>query len=392
MRFAALMIPTIDRIGGAERQVLNQAKGLHRRGWGVTVVALAGTGGDAARELQRDGIGYLSLEMRKGLADPRGWLRLLFWLRRNRPDLVQAHLPHAAWMARLSRLLAPVPVVVDTIHSASTGGRARRLGYRLTRNLPDFVVAVSHAVAESHLSAGMVNPQRLTLIPNGVDVTPYCPDRQQREILRSDLGFGNEFVWLAAGRLEPVKDYPTTLKAFARLNGPVCLAIAGAGPKQQELKLLAERLGIAARVRFLGFQPDVRRWMQAADGFILTSLWEGLPMAVLEAAACQLPQVATRVSGTQEAIVEGVTGLLAAPGDDRGLAEAMEWLMAMPSRERRLMGVCGRQRVMEQFSLEGSLNRQEELYTNLLAAKRREAAGPGSTTATKARLPDRSAN
>src|SRR5208337_35911 len=104
---------------GAERQVLLLATGLRRRGWNVTVIALAGSGGEAAVSLEREGIGYLTLEMRKGLADPRGWLRLIRWLRRNRPDVVHAHLPHAAWMARGVRLLVRVPVVVDTIHSAS---------------------------------------------------------------------------------------------------------------------------------------------------------------------------------------------------------------------------------------------------------------------------------
>jgi glycosyltransferase involved in cell wall biosynthesis len=382
----ALMIPTIDRIGGAERQVLALATGLRRRGWNVTVVALAGTGGEAAKTLERDGIGYLSLEMRKGLADPRGWLRLLAWLRKHKPDIVHAHLPHAAWMARAARLLVHSPAFVDTIHSASTGCWTRRFGYRLTRSLPGCVVAVSHAAAESHVDAGMVNPQRLKVIYNGVDMEAWRPDAPNRETLRHNLGLGNEFVWLAAGRIEPVKDYPTILRAVAMLSMPARLVIAGAGSQQQELELLAERLGVAGQVRFLGFVPDVRRWMQAADGFILTSRWEGLPIAVLEAAACELPQVATRVSGTCEAIEDGATGLLAEPGDHAGLAKAMNRLMAMPREERRSMGARARQRVIERFSLEAALDRHEELYCELLAAKARKAAGPGDAAADEARI------
>jgi glycosyltransferase involved in cell wall biosynthesis len=382
----ALMIPTIDRIGGAERQVLALATGLRRRGWNVTVVALAGTGGEAAKTLERDGIGYLSLEMRKGLADPRGWLRLLAWLRKHKPDIVHAHLPHAAWMARAARLLVHSPAFVDTIHSASTGCWTRRFGYRLTRSLPGCVVAVSHAAAESHVDAGMVNPQRLKVIYNGVDMEAWRPDAPNRETLRHNLGLGNEFVWLAAGRIEPVKDYPTILRAVAMLSMPARLVIAGAGSQQQELELLAERLGVAGQVRFLGFVPDVRRWMQAADGFILTSRWEGLPIAVLEAAACELPQVATRVSGTCEAIEDGATGLLAEPGDHAGLAKAMNRLMAMPREERRSMGARARQRVIERFSLEAALDRHEELYCELLAAKGWNATGPGDAATDEARI------
>ena len=86
MSHVALIIPGLDRIGGAERQVILLAKGLCRRGWRVSVVALSGSGGDAAAELVGAGAGFLSLEMRKGLADPRGWIRLHRWLRQQKPD------------------------------------------------------------------------------------------------------------------------------------------------------------------------------------------------------------------------------------------------------------------------------------------------------------------
>ncbi|HMD76301.1 MAG TPA: glycosyltransferase, partial [Terracidiphilus sp.] len=106
MNHVALVIPGLDRIGGAERQVILLAKGLRRRGWRVSVVALSGAGGDVAAELIASGAVFLSLGMRKGLADPRGWIRFNGWLRRESPDVVHAHLPHAAWLARWSRLAA----------------------------------------------------------------------------------------------------------------------------------------------------------------------------------------------------------------------------------------------------------------------------------------------
>ena len=393
MSHLALMIPTIDRIGGAERQVLLLAAGLHRRGWNVTVIALAGMGGEAAPALEREGIGYLSLEMRKGLADPRGWLRLLKWLRRNKPDVMHAHLPHAAWMARTVRLLVRVPVVVDTIHSSSTGGWWRRLFYWLTSSLPDRVIAVSRAAGEAHISAGMADEQRLTVIANGVDVEEWRADAIGRERLRRGFGLGDKFVWLAAGRLEPVKDYPTLLRAFCKVSGRACLVIAGGGTQRQELEMLVERLGLGRKVRFPGFVPDVKRWMQAADGFVLTSRWEGLPMGILEAGACELPQVATRVSGTCEAMEDGVTGFLSESGNDAELAEAMNLMMATPREERRLMGVRARQHVVEQFSLEAALDRHEALYRELLAAKSCRVVGPGvATAADQVRLADRIAD
>ena len=368
MNHIALVIPGTDRIGGAERQVILLAKGLVRRGCRVTVIALSGTESTAAGELRTAGAAFLSLEMRKGLADPRGWLRFHRWLKREKPDVVHAHLPHAAWIARWSRLGAPVRAVVDTLHSSSTGGLGRRLGYRMSGWLADRVTAVGHAVGEAHISARMAGRGKLIVLANGVDADAWRPDAGVRDAMRRELGLTDEFLWFSAGRLEPVKDYSTLLWAFAQAPDKAHLAIAGSGALLDELGHLAMRLGLVNRVSFLGYQPDVRRWMQAADGFVLSSRWEGLPMALLEAAACGLPAVATDVAGTREAIVEGQTGFLALPGNADTLRGAMGKLMETPPEERGAMGERARQRVNEHFSLEKVLDRWEELYCDLLAS------------------------
>ncbi len=370
MSHAAIAIPGIDRIGGAERQALLLAKGLRRRGWRVSMVALSGTGGDAAAELRNAGVGFISLEMRKGLADPRGWLRFHRWLWRERPDVVHAHLPHAAWLARWSRLAAPVPVVIDTLHSSCTGRMGRQHGYRCSRWLPDHVTAVSHAAAEAHLVAGMVEADHLSVLGNGIEVDSWRPDAQVRADIRRELGLADEFLWIAVGRLEPVKDYPAMLQALAGQPGTARLLVLGAGPLETELVQLAARLGLERRVRFQGFEPNVKRWIQAADGFVLSSRYEGLPMVMLEAGACGLPAVATDVPGTREVIADGENGWLAPAGDPQALAAAMARLMRAPIEERRAMGERARQRVADRFSLDNVLDRWERLYEELLLGKR----------------------
>jgi glycosyltransferase involved in cell wall biosynthesis len=359
----ALVIPGLDRIGGAERQVILLAKGLRRRGWRVTVVALSGTGGDTAAELSAASIGFLTLRMRKGLADPCGWIRFNRWLRRESPDVVHAHLPHAAWLARWSRLAAPVRVVLDTLHSCSTGTVGRRLGYLWSGWLVDRVTAVSQA---AHLAAGMVTETRLIVLSNGVDVELWRPDAQVRTAVRRELGGEEEFLWLAAGRLEPVKDYPTLLAAMASVPEPARLLIAGSGVLQDELVKLSVQLGLERRVRFLGFQPDLLRWMRAADGIVLSSRLEGLPMGLMEAAACALPAVATDGPGTSEVLIDGQTGYLTPAGDVILLAESMARLMQTPPQERHAMGNRAREFAAERFSLEAILNRWEDLYSALL--------------------------
>jgi len=369
MNHIALLVPGLDRIGGAEQQLILLAKGLRRRGWKVSVVALSGTGGDAAAELIAAGIAFLSLGMRKGLADPRGWIRFHHWLKQQAPDVIHAHLPHAAWLARWSRLAAPIPVLVDTLHSSSTGTLARCLGYRWSNWLPDRVTAVSQAVADTHLSASMVTADKLTVLPNGVDAEAWRPDVAVRIATRRGLGLEKEFLWLAAGRLEPVKDYPSLLRAFARAPNSARLVIAGRGPLQDELARMAQALGLENRVLFLGFQTDIHRWMQAADGFVLASRWEGLPMGLLEAAACALPTIATDVAGTREVIVDGQTDWLVPAGDASALGDAMNRMMRTPSEERRAIGERARQQVIERFSLEAVLDQWETLYLNLLGQR-----------------------
>jgi glycosyltransferase involved in cell wall biosynthesis len=369
MSHAAIAIPGLDRIAGAEQQVMLLAKGLRGRGWRVTVVALSGTGGTAAQELINAGVAFLRLDMRKGLADPRGWLRFHNWLCREQPDVVHAHLRHAAWLARWSRLAAHVPLVVDTLHSSSTGKLGRRVGYACSRWLPDHVTAVSEATAASHVAAGLVKPEHVSVLANGIDVDRWQPDAKTRLQAREELGLRDDFLWLAVGRLEAVKDYPVLLNAFARAPKPSQLLVLGTGPLEVQLRQMAEGLGLGGRVHFAGFCSNVTRWMQAADGFVLSSRYEGLPMVLLEAGACGLPAVATDVPGTREAIMNGETGWLAPAGDPDQLAAAMRWLMHMPAWRRRAVGERARQHVIRHFSLETVLDRWEDLYAELLERK-----------------------
>jgi glycosyltransferase involved in cell wall biosynthesis len=377
MSHVALVIPGLDHIAGAEQQVISLAKGLRGRGWRISVVALSGAGGQAAAELRAAGVEFLSLEMRKGLADPRGWIRFSRWINREKPQVVHAHLPHASWLARWSRLAtpnrafpglaSPVNVVIDTLHTSSTGKLARRLGYRSSDWLADSVTAVSQSVADAHLAARMVDRNKLSVVPNGVDVDDFHPDANARAAGRRELGLNDEFLWLAAGRLEPVKDYSTLLHAFALVPEPARLLIAGGGSLQSELCLLTARLGLDHRVRFLGFQPDVKQWMRAADGFVLSSRWEGLPVSLIEAGACALPSIATDVPGSREVIVRDRTGRLTPSGAPGSLARAMTAMMLSSPRDRRTMGNLARLHVAEHFSLDAMLDRWEKLYRGLLA-------------------------
>jgi glycosyltransferase involved in cell wall biosynthesis len=219
----------------------------------------------------------------------------------------------------------------------------------------------------------MVSASRLTVLPNGVDVNEWRPDPEVRESMRREHGFGLEYLWFAAGRMDAVKDYSTLLRAMIQIPQPARLVIAGAGMLDSDVRRLSRDLGLEARVRFLGFEPDVCRWMQASDGFVLSSLWEGLPMALLEACACALAPVATDIPGNREIIVDGHTGFLAPAGNASALTATMIKMMCLAPEERRVIGLHARQRIVDYFSLDAALNRWEELYGALLEEHLRSA-------------------
>jgi glycosyltransferase involved in cell wall biosynthesis len=379
MNHLALLIPGLDRIGGAEQQVLLLAKGLRARGWRVSVLALTGTGGTAAQALRTAGIFFHSFHMRKGVADPRGWLGLHRWLERERPDVLHAHLPHATWMARWARLASPWLRVVDTLHSTATGGLDRHIGYRISNWLTDQVTAVSEAVAETHQRQKLVQKEKLRIVPNGIDTTCFRPDAEVRARVRTRLGFGEEFVWFASGRLEAVKDYPNLLEAFAQLDRPARLLIAGDGPQWTDLQSLATQRGIQEKIVFLGFTEDVLPYLQAADAYVLASKWEGLPMGILEAAACALPTVATDVPGSRHAVEHGRTGFLAPACSSASLSETMGRLMSLSATQRHTMGRNGRRSIAERYSLERVLDCWEEVYRRQAPAMRKPPASVRDT-------------
>jgi glycosyltransferase involved in cell wall biosynthesis len=317
--------------GGAEVQVAQLAAGLRRRGHEVTVLSLTE-----------------SLGMRPGVPNPLGLVRLVALLRRLRPQVLHAHLFHANLLARLARIVCPVPLVISTLHSIAETGRGKRdarwrdAAYGLTDALSDVTVAVSKAVAERHASAGAVKRPKLRVIPNGIDTARYGPPG----------GGGPEFTWLAVGRLMWKKDYPTLLKAFAGLPG--LLLIAGEGPDDAELRAAAP-----PNVRFLGARDDVPDLMRSANAFVMSSLVEGLPVALLEAAASGLPAVATDAGGVREVLP---ARFVVPPGDVAALRAVMLRMMEMPRDERVEIGAALRALAASRFDIESALTQWEELY------------------------------
>jgi glycosyltransferase involved in cell wall biosynthesis len=367
-----LFLSTSMGMGGADSQLLSAAQELRSRGHDVLIVSLTPLGpmGFEARSV---GLSTESLEMRRGFPDPRGLLRLVRIVRAWRPDVLHSHMVHANLMARVLRLIAPVPALVSTIHNIHEGGRLRMIAYRLTNALVDYMTIVSEAAFDRFVAEGIVPKEILRVVPNGVNTDRFrnlAPG--VRESLRHSLGLEREFVWLAVGRFETAKDYPNMLRAFAavRERGPESvLLLVGRGSLQEETEALARDLGLGGAVRFLGVRTDVPEVMSAADGYLMSSAWEGMPMVLLEAAAAALPIVATKVGGNEEVVRHEGTGFLVPPSDHEALGRAMLRLSELSEPERRAMGERGREHIRTTYDLERVADRWEDLYREVLARK-----------------------
>jgi glycosyltransferase involved in cell wall biosynthesis len=361
-------------VGGANLQVIALSRAFRAKGWDVGIISMLSPKIDV-HALQAEGIRVASLGMRRGIPDPRAALRLRRLLRAWQPAVVHSHMVHANLLSRMTRLVVRVPVMVSTAHSINEGRTWRYLAYRMTDRLSDVTTNVSAAAMAEAIRRGAVRRERVRVVPNGVDLARFEPAPGVRDEVRARLGIeSDEFAWLAAGRFVAAKDYPNMLDAFARARTTAArssLLIAGIGREQQAARAQAARLGIASDVRFLGLRDDLPDLMAGADGFLLSSAWEGLPMVLLEAAASALPIVATDVGGNQEIVRSGESGLLVPPHDSEALAQAMVELVASTAEERQAMGAAGRRQVAERYSLDRIVELWESIYLDALAHRPR---------------------
>jgi glycosyltransferase involved in cell wall biosynthesis len=342
-------------MGGAERQVLALAERMADRGHAVKLLVLR----PQLKEQWPAPLPVIHLDMRKTpLSVLKGIWRARRFLRGYRPDLVHSHSFHANMVARLLKVFAHAPVVLSTVHNVNEGGLHRMISYRLTDFLCVRTTAVSTAAAKRFVRLGAVPKQKCAVITNAIDILEFSSVPDRRKQTRAAMQAGENFIWLTAGRLVPAKDIPNLLRAFAQAQAAVPNAhlwIAGAGeagtPQQN--------------VHWLGLRRDLPALMDAADGFVLASAWEGMPLVVGEAMAMEKPVVATDVGGVRELL--GDAGMLVPPRNSDALAASMLAVMRSSAEVRQELGYAARGRIENYFSMESRAHQWESLYRSLLA-------------------------
>jgi len=369
--------------GGTRRHLLDLFDGLDPERFELTaVVSIRPDGGFAAdaEGLRSRGIRVEIVPMRRRpapLADAVALFRLWRLFRRERFDIVHAHGSKGGLLGRLAARLAGVRRVYHTPHVYPfqwSAGPARGVFLAVERclwRLSDRVIAVGPGQAGAALRFRVARKERLVTIPNGVDAARFArlATPEARASVRGELALADSDLAVGmVARLSPQKGCGHFLRAarLAAAQEPRArFLLIGSGPLEHHLRMTAEDLGIADRVRFLGHRPDAERLYAALDIFVLSSLWEGLPYVVLEAQASGLPVIASRIPGCEELITDGQTGFLVNLQDEAQIAARMVHLLQDPERRAR-MGLAARARVEKDFRLDRFLQLHASLYAGEL--------------------------
>lgn len=367
--------------GGAEEQVMLLSLGLRARGWKVKIISLLPLFPLSA-ELEASDIPVSSLHMKRGVPDPRAMLRLRRELRNFQPDVVHCHMPQANLLARAVRPFCPFPVLISTLHNLTmeringSSGRFLERAHGWTDRFSDLTTVICTPAVKSYVERGAVPKNKVAVLYNGVNSKNFQADLQARNRVRRDLHLQDKFVWLAIGRFEKAKAYPNMIRAFTKVVAEASekptLLICGRGSLENEIRALVHANGLDDYVKFIGVRRDIPDVMNAADGFVISSYLEGLPMVLLQASSIGMPIVATDVGGNAEIVIDGVNGYIVPPGDEDALARGITRVMQLPEAERALMAERGRQLIRTHFEIERILDRWEALYRDILASKWRQ--------------------
>ena len=367
-----LHVQKVAGIGGSERHLLTLLPALQRNGVEVRMVALAtGRALDFTGALRARGVDTAVVPAGAD-ASPRVVGGLVREIRRFAPDLVHTHLIHADTHGQLAAWLARVPGV-SSIHSTHRfyARQPWRTPARLAGRLACRTIAISDHVARFVTRIGLARPERVRVVPYGIEAGGWTLSDDERRRARATFGLAPDaFVVGMAARLIPYKGHALLLEAAARLAPAMPqlrVLIAGEGPQRVQLERVAARLP-AGLVRFLGFVPNVPAFMNACDvlAFLtMPELSEGFGLAALEGMAARRPVVVTRVGPLPDVVADREAGLVVDPRSPDELARALAALAEDPVLRVRLAD-GGRIRARGTFGLAAMVDRTLDVYREVV--------------------------
>lgn len=366
-------------VGGLENGIVNLVNRLPPDSWRHGIVSLTGLSDTFCNRVKREGVYYLALKKQAGHAVSL-YPNLYALFRRLQPAIVHTR-NLAALEATLPAALARVPVRIHGEHGRDVSdldGSSRKY-LLLRRAFRPFVhnyIALSHDLERYLRDRVGVPTARIEHICNGVDTTVFAPGLNGRQPIKG-CPFTSPHLWLVGtvGRMQAVKAQTVLARAFVRAlrleptaAERLRLIVVGDGPLRRECEAILRDGNAAEFAWFAGERADVPTLMRGLDCFILPSLAEGISNTILEAMACGLPVIATRVGGNSELVKEGTTGVLTPPDDSEALARKIIMYFRAPALAHR-HGHAGRYTAEKDFSLERMVARYHSLYESTLTAR-----------------------
>jgi glycosyltransferase involved in cell wall biosynthesis len=362
--------------GGAEVMLHRLLTRTDRARFEPRVLSLT-TEGAVAAQIRTLGVPVYSLGMKRGAANPVALLRLIRFLRSDRPHLIQTWMYHADLLGGLAARFAGNMPVVWGIHHTNLESESNkrstlylaRLNAFLSRFLPHRIVCCSHATRDAHVRAGYTE-SKMEVIPNGFDLSELRPDSTARIEVRRALGVAEDALLVGlVARFHPQKNHATFLKAASLLRErlpDVHFLLCGDGITETNDTLMGwiREAGLMMGTHLLGVRSDVPRLLAALDAAVLSSVGEAFPLVLGEAMACGTPCVTTDVGDA--ARIVGDTGEVVPPRDPAALAAAIERILRRSPAQRQELGASARRRIEENYSLESVVARYEGLYRNTL--------------------------
>jgi glycosyltransferase involved in cell wall biosynthesis len=370
-----LQIVTSLVVGGAERLVVAAASGLPSSEYDIRICCFSERGPLATEAAER-GIQVWCLDAFPSLRRPAALWRLYRIIRAFAPDIVHTHLQAPNLYGRLVAIVSRVPVVVASEHNVY-GTKARRYVWveRVLATRTTALIAVTEQVRRFLSQQLGIDPSRILTIENGI--APASPSPARVAEWRRRLALPSERPVLATvASLTPKKGHTFLIDAFAQLRARDFageLLLAGDGPERAALEAKAAALGVADRIHFLGVVRHIADVLALCDVFVLPSLVEGLPLALLEAMAAGKPVVATAVGGVPDVVSTGTNGVLVEPGSAGALAAALDDICRRADL-RRMYGERARRTVLERFTEDRYLTALSGLYKSSIARLDRAGA------------------
>lgn len=380
------IITRVQRGGGAERNTLYTIKGLPREKYKPFLMVGIDSDFEYAKKVSNCDI-YIEKYLIRNInpfKDLMALIRIYKFIKAGDFDIVHTHLAKGGIIGRLAARLAGAPVIIHSLHGSTFHSNLNMFTNRiyiflekLTGRSTDCFIPVGEDLKDKYIKAGVGNPEKYFVVNSGMDLDKFYGikdfSKEKNEELKSRFGLlADDIVVGMAASLEPRKGHKYALEAAKRLtreNSKSKFIFVGDGYLRGELEKYVKENNLSGLVKFLGYVNEMEKFFAVCDVVILTSLWEGLPQVLVQAAAGGKPIVSFDVEGAKEVVEDGVNGFIVPVKDANALVEKIKYLIADLDRAKN-MGRKGESIIGDKWNVQTMINKTIDIYDRELAKKK----------------------